>query len=169
MLLNHHIMNIFDIITIIILILAALAGWRKGFTTQLLSLLSIVGGILLASAYGAEVGAALKIDPVYSKILGYVITFLATALAASLLSRVLSGIFAAMGLGGLDSVLGVALSALKYLLILSVAYIAIERFNNSLGFIEDRHFEESKSFNLVASVSGMALNWFNTFAEEGKQ
>jgi membrane protein required for colicin V production len=159
-------MNIFDIITIIVLLLAAIAGARKGFISQLFSLLSIVGGVILASAYGASVGQMLNLDPAYSKIVGYIITFIATSLAASLVAKLLATLFSALGLGSIDTLLGVVLSAAKYLLLLSVVFICVERLNNNLQIIEARHFEGSKSFTLVSSLSGTALEWFNTYTEE---
>ena len=156
-------MNIFDIITIIVLILAAIAGARKGFITQLFSLLSIVGGILIASAYGPSVGEALGIDAAYSKIVGYAITFIATAVAASLVARILAKLFSAMGLGGLDTLLGVVLSAAKYMLILSVIFTTFERLNTNMQMVEARHFESSKSFKIVSSLAGTALDWFSEY------
>lgn len=156
-------MNIFDIITIIVLILAAIAGARKGFITQLFSLLSIVGGILIASAYGPSIGEALGIDAAYSKIAGYAITFIATAVAASLVARILAKLFSAMGLGGLDTLLGVVLSAAKYMLILSVVFTTFERLNTNMQMVEARHFESSKSFKIVSSLAGTALDWFNEY------
>lgn len=156
-------MNIFDIITIIVLILAAIAGARKGFITQLFSLLSIVGGILIASAYGPSVGEALGIDAAYSKIVGYAITFIATAVAASLVARILAKLFSAMGLGGLDTLLGVVLSAAKYMLILSVVFTTFERLNTNMQMVEARHFESSKSFKIVSSFAGTVLDWFNEY------
>ena len=156
-------MNIFDIITIIVLILAAIAGARKGFITQLFSLLSIVGGILIASAYGPSVGEALGIDAAYSKIVGYAITFIATAVAASLVARILAKLFSAMGLGGLDTLLGVVLSAAKYMLILSVIFTTFERLNTNMQMVEARHFESSKSFKIVSSLAGTSLDWFNEY------
>lgn len=156
-------MNIFDIITIIVLVLAAIAGARKGFITQLFSLLSIVGGILVASAYGPSVGEALGIDPAYSKIVGYAVTFIATTIAASLVARILAKLFSAIGLGGLDTLLGVVLSAAKYILVLSVIFTTFKRLNNNMQMVEARHFEESKSFNIVSSLAGTALDWFNEY------
>lgn len=159
-------MNIFDIITIIVLILAAIAGARKGFIVQLFSLLSIVGGILIASAYGPSAGEALNLDPAYSKIVGYIVTFIATAIAASLVARILAKLFSAMGLGGLDTLLGVVLSAVKYMLVLSVVFTTFERLNTNMQMVEAQHFESSKSFRIVSSMAGTALDWFNEYTTQ---
>ena len=163
MLLNRYNMNIFDIVTIIVLVLAAIAGARKGFITQLFSLLSIVGGWLIASAYGPSVGQALGIDATYSTIAGYAITFIATTIDASIVARILAKLFSAMGLGGLDTLMGIVLSAAKYMLVLSVVFTTFERLNTNMQMVEARHFESSKSFRIVSSLSGKALDWFNNY------
>ena len=82
MLLNRIVMNIFDIITIIIALFAIFNGWRKGFISQLLSLVGIVGGVALAITFGDEVGALFKIDAAYSKVVGFIITFFVAAIVA---------------------------------------------------------------------------------------
>ena len=166
MLLNRKEMNIFDIITIIILLFAIFDGWRKGFISQLLSLAGIVGGVALAIAFGDKVGALFGIDAAYSKIVGFIITFFVAAIVATLLSRLIASLFSALGLGGINILLGIALSAVKYLLILSVVFVAVERLNNNLEWVDKGHFKNSKSFKPVTTLSGKALDWFNAFTNE---
>ena len=168
MLLNRKYMNIFDIIAIIILVLAVFAGYRKGFISQLFSFAGVVGGILLAIAFGADVGAFLGLDAAYSSVVGFAITFLATAIAASGVARLLARLFSALGLGSIDTLLGILLSVLKYALVLSVVFVSLERLNKKAGLIDSRHFAASKSFRPISAFSGTALDWFNAFAEEVK-
>lgn len=159
-------MNIFDIITIIILLFAIFNGWRKGFISQLFSLAGIVGGIVLAIAFGEEVGALFKIDPAYSKIVGFIITFFAAAVVATILAKLLTKIFSALGLGGVDTLLGILLAAFKYLLILSVLFVAVSRLNDAVGWVDKHHFEQSKCFRPVSAISSTVLDWFDTFTSE---
>ena len=165
MLLNHTDMNIFDIITAIVLAVALFAGWRKGFITQLFSLLGILGGIFISLSYGEAVGAFFGIGEAYAKVMGFIITFITTAVAATLLARVLTSIFSAIGLGSIDTLLGIVLSAIKYVLLLSVLFVTIERLNNNLGWIDSHHFEESKSFRPIATAISTAQGWFDKVTE----
>ena len=100
-------MNIFDIITVIFALLAIFNGWRKGFISQLCSLAGIVGGIALAIAFGAEVGAMFNIDAAYQKPIGFIITFVVASVAASLVAKIIGSLFNAIGLGGLNTLLGI--------------------------------------------------------------
>lgn len=166
MLLNRTVMNIFDIITIVVLVVALVAGWRKGFVSQLLSLVGIVGGIALAIAFGEQVGELLKIDEAYSKIVGFIVTFVLTAIAATIVARLLSSLFSALGLGSINTLLGILLSAVKYLLILSVVFVAFSRLNGEVELVKRRHFEQSKSFKPVSALSQRALEWLGAFTKE---
>ncbi|MBQ5844318.1 MAG: CvpA family protein [Alistipes sp.] len=162
-------MNVFDIITIIVLIIAIFSGWKNGFTSQLLSLAGIMGGIALAIAFGEEVGTLCKIDPAYAKVLGFIITFVGTVITAMILAKLLSSIFSALGLGSLDTFFGILLSILKYGLILSVAFVAFGNLNKKVEWVDKRHFENSISFKPVSALSDTALEWFNAFTKEAKQ
>lgn len=162
-------MNIFDIITLIIIVLAIFNGWRKGFISQLCSLAGIIGGIALAIAFGSTVGDMLGIDAAYSKPVGFVVTFIVTGIAMALVAKLLGGLFSAVGLKGLDTILGVALSVIKYALILSVLFVAFEKFNGEVKLVEPRHYKESKTFKPVSALSDTALELFNTFTKEVKR
>lgn len=162
-------MNIFDIITLIIIVLAIFNGWRKGFISQLCSLAGIIGGIALAIAFGGTVGDMLGIDAAYSKPVGFVVTFIVTGIAMALVAKLLGGLFSAVGLKGLDTILGVALSVIKYALILSVLFVAFEKFNGEVKLVEPRHYKESKTFKPVSALSDTALELFNTFTKEVKR
>jgi membrane protein required for colicin V production len=162
-------MNIFDIITALFAIIALLNGWRKGFISQLCSLVGILGGIALAITFNGEVGALFGIDPAYVKPVGFIITFLVTSIAMSFIAKIVGSLFSAIGLGGLDSLLGVALSMLKYALVLSVLFVAVEKFNKEVNFIKPRHFTESKCFKPISALSDKALEMFNTFSQTVKK
>ena len=164
--LNSEVMNIFDIITVIFALLAIFNGWRKGFISQLCSLAGMVGGIALAIAFGAEVGAMFNIDAAYQKPIGFIITFVVASVAASLVAKIIGSLFNAIGLGGLNTLLGIALSLFKYALILSVLFVAFTKLNNEVKIVEARHFKESKCYKPISALSDKALDWFNTFTKE---
>lgn len=159
-------MNIFDIVSVIFLAIAIFGGWRSGFAEQVLSLMGIVGGVVIAASYGKSVGAWLGIDEAYSAAIGVVITFIAVAIAAAILSKLLSKFFSAIGLGSVNTILGILLATAKYALVLSVIFVAFEKFNNKAQIVDARHFKESKSFKPVAALSSTAMEWFDAFTKE---
>ena len=123
----------------------------------------------MAIAFGGTVGDMLGIDAAYSKPVGFVVTFIVTGIAMALVAKLLGGLFSAVGLKGLDTILGVALSVIKYALILSVLFVAFEKFNGEVKLVEPRHYKESKTFKPVSALSDTALELFNTFTKEVKR
>lgn len=159
-------MNIFDIITIIVLGVGLFTGWRKGFTSQLCSLVGIVLGIGLAILFGEQVGNMLNLDPAYSKIIGFIITFIVAVIGTSFAARIISSLLSTIGLGFVDTILGILFSVFKYALILSVIYVALERFNQNTQVIDKQMFSQSKTFKPISAISGKTLDWFNAFSKE---
>ncbi|MBR2025593.1 MAG: CvpA family protein [Alistipes sp.] len=153
-------MNLFDVLTILVLVWTIFSGWRSGFLSQLLGLLGIIGGAILAVAYGAEVGQMLGFNEAYSVIAGFLITFVVTMIVVSILSRLLASVLSAIGLGWVNRILGAAFSALKGVLVLSMLYAAIFSLNEQLGFLGPTIFETSLSFDIVREAAAPLMEYW---------
>lgn len=146
-------MNFFDIITLVALVWAVVSGWRSGFVSQLFSLVGVVAGAILSVKYGAAVGAMLGIGERFATIAGFLITFVGTLIVATIASKLLAKVISFIGLGWINTLLGVVLSALKGLLILSLAFASVEAVNRELHFVEEEYFSRSHTFHLVRNAS----------------
>ena len=154
-------MNFFDILTLIALVWAVVSGWRSGFVSQLLGLVGIVLGIVLSIRYGAAVGALLGIDPRFSVVAGFLITFVATLIVATILAKLLARVLSFIGLGWVNTLLGIVLSVVKGLVVLSMLYASIYALNDNLKFVEKRYFENSVSFDVVRKCAEPLFNYWN--------
>ena len=135
-------MNFFDIITIIAFVWAVVSGWRSGLVAQLLSLAGIVAGLILAIRFGARVGTMLGIDPQF-----------AAVVIAAILAKFLRSMLSFIGLHSLDTLLGITLSLVKALLILSVAYAAFDSLNADMKLVDKKYIVSSRTFRPVKGVS----------------
>ena len=153
-------MNLFDVLTILVLVWTIFSGWRSGFVAQLLGLVGILGGAFLAVAYGAEVGKMLGFNESYSVIAGFLITFVVTMIVVSIVSRLLARVLSAIGLGWVNRFLGAAFSVLKGVLVLSMLYAAIFSLNEQLGFISPAIFEQSLSFDIVREAAAPLMEYW---------
>ena len=153
-------MNFFDILTIVALVWAIVSGWRSGLISQILSLGGVILGIILALGYGAAVGEMLHIDARFSVVAGFLITFVATLIVASILARLLSKILSFIGLGWINTLLGILLSIVKGLIVLSMLYASIFTINNSLKLVEPQYFDNSVSFNVVRKATQALLKYW---------
>ena len=133
-------MNAIDLIVCLVLALAVWNGWRQGFVVQVCSLAGVVAGIWLAAHYGGRVGAWLELDGEFAA---------AVAVAARLVRRLCR--FA--GLGIADILLGVAVSVLKYLLILSALFSAFDKLNADYTLVGPRTVGQSKCYEPVLRLS----------------
>ena len=158
-------MNFFDILTLIALVWAVISGWRSGFISQLLGLIGIVLGVVLSIRYGAEIGAMLHIDTRFSAIAGFLITFVTALIVATILAKLISRILSFIGLGWVNTLLGVVLAMVKGVLVLSLFYASIYALNTDLQAIEPQYFENSISFDVVRECAEPLLEYW----EEAKQ
>jgi membrane protein required for colicin V production len=153
-------MNLFVVLTILVLVWAIFSGWRSGLVSQLLSLAGIVGGVVLAVMYGEEVGKMFCFNESYSVIAGFLITFVVIMIVVAVVSRLIAKVLSAIGLGWANRLLGGAFSVLKGLLVLSMLYAAIFALNEQIALINPRFFEESISFDVVREMAKPLMEYW---------
>lgn len=146
-------MNAIDLFVCLVLALAVWNGWRRGFIVQICSLAGIVAAVLLAARYGDRVAELLHLDPEFATAGGFVTLFVAVTLAVAVGAHLLRRIFRFAGFGLPDILLGVAVAAAKYLLVLSVLFSAFDRFNTDYTLIGRETIEESRSYRPVMCLS----------------
>lgn len=146
-------MNTIDLIVCLVLALALWNGWRQGFIVQICSLAGIVLGIWLAARFGAEVGSLLRLDEEVAAAGGFVTVLVVVVLVVAVAARLVRRLFHFAGFGVADILLGVAVSVLKYLLVLSVLFSAFERINVDHSLIGAQTLETSRSYRPILRLS----------------
>ena len=154
-------MNFFDILTLIALIWAVVSGWRSGFVSQLLGLVGIILGIVLSLRYGADVGAMFNIDARFSVVAGFLIVFIAVLIISTILARLLAKVLSFIGLGWVNTLLGIMLSIIKGVIVLSMLYAAISALNANSQLIEPAYFDNSISFDIVRKCAEPLFDFWN--------
>lgn len=162
-------MNIIDLIVCLVLALAVWSGWRQGFIVQICSLAAIVAGIWLASRFGQELGTWLRLDDEVAGIGGFIAVFVVTILLVAIAGRAIRKLFHFAGFGMADIVLGIAVSAVKYLLVLSVLFSAFDALNVDYSLVERRTIEQSRSYKPVMGLSASVLPFLEWVGEQVPQ
>ncbi len=155
-------MNFFDIITLVALVWAVVAGWRSGFVSQLLSLVGVVLGAVISVKYGAVIGSMLGIDARFAMAAGFLIAFVATLIVVTVVAKLLSKLLSFVGLGWVNTLLGILFSIIKGIIVLALIYISIEALNNELHLIEPEYFAKSYSFDVVRSMAQPLFDYFES-------
>ena len=146
-------MNAVDLIVCLVLALAVWNGWRQGFILQVCSLAGIVAGIWLAAQFGTQAGEWLRLEPGFAAAGGGGAVLVAGNLVVAIAGRLVRKLFHFAGFGIADTLLGIAVSVLKYLLVLSVLFSAFDDLNEDYTLAGPETIEKSKSYNSVMHLS----------------
>lgn len=159
-------MNFLDILTLVAFVWAVVAGWRSGFVAQLLSLVGIVAGVMLAASFGSDVGVMLGVKREFAAMTGFIVTFVVAMIAATVLSKLLRGVLSFMGLKSLDTLFGVLISVVKALIVLSLAYMAFEAMNSELKVVDTQYLRQSYTYDLVRGCARPVVEYLNAAKEQ---
>lgn len=147
-------MNAFDIITILVGLIAIFKGWKSGFIYQLFTLLGIIAGIILANNYKDIVASYCHIDDTrIASALGFLICFVLVIILTAILGKLLKKIVSGIGLGHLDTILGIGLSLVKYALLLCIAYSVFGELNREWKLVDPTYPEKSHTYTAVRNIS----------------
>ena len=146
-------MNTIDLLVCLVLVLAVWNGWRQGFIVQIFSLAGIVAGIWLAARFGAEVGALLRLDEEVAAAGGFVTVLIVVVLVVAIAARLVRRLFHFAGFGVADILLGIAVSVVKYLLVMSVLFSAFSRQNADYTLVKRQTLDESRSYRPILRLS----------------
>ena len=127
--------NWLDIVIIVLLIVAAVQGWRQGVIVQVIGLVAIVCGILLARNLCGPIGELFGLEGTVARVAGFAAVLLVVILVVALIGRATRGLSRIVGLGVFDSIFGAAFSVLKVWLLVWVVLNLFQiesRFNTSL-------------------------------------
>lgn len=122
-------MSLFDIFALSVIALSAVSATVRGIISELLSLITWLLALAVAKIAAAPLGASVLSviqPPVLATAAGFVAAFIAVMLAMSLLRPLLTGGAKAVGLGGINRLLGTFYGTLRggVLVILAVLVCA---------------------------------------------
>ena len=150
-------MNTFDIIIAALLLFGFVRGLMKGLFVEVASLAALIAGVYGAIHFSYFVGDWLQDsvdwDEKYISLTAFAATFIIIIITISLAGKLLTKIadFAALGL--INKVLGGVFGALKIGLILSVIFIFFGKMNDTIPFVEEETLEESILFDPVKKIA----------------
>jgi len=152
-------MSIIDIVLGALLLFGLIRGAMKGLFVEVASLVALVLGVYGAihfSGFAAELLES-KVDwnQKTINIVAFAITFVIIVLAISLAGKALTKLADFAALGIINKLAGGLFGALKIGLILSVLLIVFNKLNNTLPFMEQEDLEESILYKPVKSLAPM--------------
>jgi membrane protein required for colicin V production len=102
-------MTVFDWIVFALIGWSFAKGYWMGFIKEILSLMAWILGLVFATLYASDLGAALPLSGASAglrNLIGFVLIFLLISILLSVLARALKQMVSAVGLGWADRLLG---------------------------------------------------------------
>ncbi|TXD53505.1 MULTISPECIES: CvpA family protein [unclassified Polaribacter] len=152
-------MNVFDIVIIVLLLLAFVRGIMNGLFSEIASLVAVVVGVYVAIHYANYVefylvnSTFVEWSDQTNKIVAFVITFLVVVLLILFIGKILTKIADITALGLLNKVLGGVFGVLKIALILSIILIFFNRVNNTIPFITAEMLDTSTLYHPIKKIA----------------
>jgi membrane protein required for colicin V production len=152
-------MNIIDIVLGASLLFGLIRGVMKGLFVEVASLVALVLGVYGAIHFSSFAAKFLESKVDWNEktinIIAFAITFVIIVLVISLAGKALTKLADFVALGILNKLLGGVFGALKIGLILSVLLIIFNKLNNTLPFMEKKDLEDSILYKPVKSIAPM--------------
>ena len=150
-------MNFIDIIIVILVLLAAFKGFSNGLIKELISLISLIAGIYVASYFSVYIEQQLndnfpKIKE-YNAIISFAVVFTTIYLSLKLAGVIIHKFVKIIQLNLINKTLGLLFGSIKSILI--IAYILLEFNHLEQSFspiIPKNHKEGSKLYPLIVEI-----------------
>jgi membrane protein required for colicin V production len=151
-----------DIIVIIILILAAVKGFRNGFILALFSFLAFIIGlaaaIKLSAVAAAYIGSSVNVSQRWLPVIAFVVVFLIVVLLVRLGAKLLEGVVNIAMLGWLNRLGGVVFYALLYIFVFSLILF----YADETGLIKPETAEASTTFAYIRPLGPKVMEGLGT-------
>lgn len=159
-------MGVIDIVIVCCFLPVLYFGIKNGLVRQLVAVAVIYFGITLSLKFSTSVSAwvleHLEMPEFWAKAVSFILVFFVVALVLSLLGRLVEKIIQISLLGWLNKLLGVVLTFVLFLFIISALVYLVDSANNILEFIPKEKLEESRFY---PSLLQLAQDVFPRFKE----
>jgi membrane protein required for colicin V production len=167
-------MNYIDLVLGIILILAAIQGFRKGFIVEFASLAALILGIWGAIKFSDWTAGFISETMGYHSrhlvTIAFVITFIAIVVIIHILGKVLDNAVRAVALGFLNRLAGIIFGVLKTAVILSIFLLLFDTVDENVHILPSGQKAESKIYTpmkqLVPTLFPFIKLWNTSDAEK---
>ena len=150
-------MNFIDAIIIVILILGMIRGFTNGLIKEAASLAALILGIWGAIKFSGFTAAKLydyfDMTGKYVGIISFIITFGIIVVIIHFIGLLIDKLIAAVALGFINRLLGIAFGLLKSVLILSVILVVLNAIDARRPFLPKDKIENSMFYNPISDIA----------------
>ena len=159
-------MPFIDFVILLLVIWALYKGWRQGFLKEIISMVGFVVGLFVAaglySSFGEHLYPHIGASPTVANILAFLVLWIVVPIVLGLVANLLTKALKGMKIGLPNSILGAAVSLIKYLILMSCVFNVM----SFLGIVSQAKAEESFLYEPVKNSLGYA---FKAYGESHSQ
>ena len=165
-------MGVIDIVIVCFFLPALFFGIKNGMVKQLVALAVIYFGIVLSLRFATPVSQwvleHVNMTEFWAKAVSFILIFFVVALVLSLFGRIIEKIIKITLLGWLNKLLGVVMTFILTILLLSVVVYLVDSANNLLEFIPKEKLEESRFYPALLQLSQEVFPHFKELFSKGE-
>ena len=154
-------MNYIDIILAILLVLAAISGFRNGLITEVVSLAALVLGIWGAIEFSYVTSDFLvenfNIQSDHLGIISFIITFIVIIILVHIVGNVINKMVETMMMGFINKLAGLVFGVLKAALILSIILLVFDFIDEDVKILSEKAKSESRMFEPIRNFAPSIL------------
>lgn len=159
-------MPLIDFVILLLVIWALYKGWRQGFLKEIISMTGFVVGLFVAaglySAFGEYLYPRFGTSPTVANIIAFMLLWIVVPIALGMVANLLTKALKGMKLGLPNSILGAAVSLIKYLVLMSCVFNVM----SFLGIVSQAKAEESFFYEPVKNSLGHAFRAYGNTRQE---
>ena len=155
-----------DIFIVILFLWALFSGWRNGLLKEAVSLGGFVVGLVVAALFYKTLGEYLTVDGskvnIITSIVAFLILWIITPCALGFVANNLTRALRGLRLGMPNSILGAAVSFLKFLILISCVL-------NMMSALNIMNYERTRDSHLYTPVKGALTFLFHETANVARE
>lgn len=149
-------MNYIDLVLGIILIIAAIQGFRKGLIVELASfaalILGIWGAIKFSDWTAGFITRTTGFKSDHLSTIAFLLTFIAIVILIHILGKVLDNTVKAVALGFLNRLAGIIFGVLKTAVILSIFLLLFDGIDENVHILPEKQKADSKMYSPMKQI-----------------
>ncbi len=165
-------MNYIDIVLALLLLFAAINGFRKGFISELASLAALVlgvwGGIEFSYITTDFLTNRLGLETNHLNLISFLVTFVVIVILVHLVANSLSKLLEVAMLGWANKITGLVFGFLKTAFILSILLLIFNKIDDDVHILSQETKSESRLYEPVRKFAPSVFPFINTWAQKGK-
>ena len=169
-------MNYIDIILGLLLLFAAISGFRKGLVSELASLAALILGIWGAIEFSYITTDFLlenfDLQTKYLNIISFVITFVVIVILVHIVGSAVNKFIETAMLGFINKLAGLAFGILRSALILSIILVVFDKIDEDVEILSKEAKEESQLYEPIRNFAPSLfpfINLWDTSDEPNKE